>query len=634
MRPRNPTLLTAQIEELIPRIVPSSLSISGVADVTVDVSDTHPDGNPTIIGFDIKNHVLVIIVNNIRIIETSVQALALKTLTVIVDASHPDGVHATFHELRRFPIPVGGQHPEDPEVAPNLKTITFVGGAGPDVADLRGRGLDPTYYPHPANAPLLFYGGDGDDTAVGSLGNDRLEGGGGNDYLEGYSGIDTILGGDGNDFMQGGSGDDFLFGGDGDDDMHGNTGVDTVFGGGGNDIVGGGAAGDAADGRIVIPGTGTNGNITEKYIMDFLNPDAFNIIFTSEGRENPFGENVQFLSDTSGDNFFGDYDDPMHTQEQVGSTIVYAGPGNDTFNLNGGQDVVFANSGNDTVISGVGPDIVLGGDGDDFILQFPAGVYSITGIMPPLPPNIGGTYNNNLYYGGLGNDTLYGQYGSDTLDGGGGDDILIGGKNNDLLLGNDGNDQLMGSGGNDTLLGGDGDDLITPNGGHDDHVDGGSGYDTLYVNSSSVHATETHVTAEGIGVTPFVYVERLQVRLRVESATINLSGFTGNSFVIGSQFADVIIGAQGDNVIVSGGGHDIVTTFNGNDLLIGNSGHDLLDAGGGNDSVYGGNGNDTLVGELGADLLVGGPGKNTILESVDVVFTNENELDSIVYKLL
>ncbi|CAK6689184.1 hypothetical protein IFHNHDMJ_00557 [Synechococcus sp. CBW1107] len=102
--------------------------------------------------------------------------------------------------------------------------------------------------------------------------------------------------------------------------------------------------------------------------------------------------------------------------------------------------------------------------------------------------------------GGAGNDTIYGWAGNDWLIGGSGDDVLNGGRyhdrldggaGNDLLIGEtgsdtldggDGNDRLLSGVGSDTLIGGTGDDWLIVDamqGGEQNHLSGGSGFDTF-----------------------------------------------------------------------------------------------------------------------------------------------------------
>jgi len=79
--------------------------------------------------------------------------------------------------------------------------VLFAGGAGNDALTL-GDGF--------ANAggQITIDGGAGDDSLVGSSGDEYLSGGPGNDALAGGGGDDWLVGGAGNDSLDGGSGDD------------------------------------------------------------------------------------------------------------------------------------------------------------------------------------------------------------------------------------------------------------------------------------------------------------------------------------------------------------------------------------------------------------------------------------------
>lgn len=84
---------------------------------------------------------------------------------------------------------------------------------------------------------VYLMGDDGDDTLVGTGGEQRLYGGNGNDYLSGYPGDDYLNGGSGNDYLKGDQGDDRLYGGSGNDALVGGTGVDRIDGGSGVDTL-------------------------------------------------------------------------------------------------------------------------------------------------------------------------------------------------------------------------------------------------------------------------------------------------------------------------------------------------------------------------------------------------------------
>jgi Ca2+-binding RTX toxin-like protein len=101
---------------------------------------------------------------------------------------------------------------------------TIVGSEGNDKI-IGGRGND------------ILMGGGGNDEMDGGRGNDQMWGGHGNDVMRGGKGHDRMWGGDGNDRMRGDSGNDMLRGGNGDDHCLGNRGVDDVRGGKGSDWV-------------------------------------------------------------------------------------------------------------------------------------------------------------------------------------------------------------------------------------------------------------------------------------------------------------------------------------------------------------------------------------------------------------
>ncbi|MBD3792429.1 MAG: hypothetical protein IE918_09890 [Campylobacterales bacterium] len=137
--------------------------------------------------------------------------------------------------------------------------------------------------------------------------------------------------------------------------------------------------------------------------------------------------------------------------------------------------------------------------------------------------------------GSNGDDRLYGYGGADILTGLGGDDLLDGGDGDDTLSGDAGADLLIGGSGADIIYGGDGDDIIF----YDllDSVDGGAGFDTLYL--------------EG------------------EDITLNLAD---NDFKIGN-IEQIDITGSGDNTLIVSY-EDILALNNENDTLFvtGNSG--------------------------------------------------------------
>ena len=98
-----------------------------------------------------------------------------------------------------------------------------------------------------------------------------------------------------------------------------------------------------------------------------------------------------------------------------------------------------------------------------------------------------GSNGDDQAYGNGGNDTLKGNDGSDRIQGNAGADILFGGTGQDFLASSTADDvdywpaaQSLDAGTEiDSLSGGDGDDFMEA--GFGDTVDGGAGYDTLYL---------------------------------------------------------------------------------------------------------------------------------------------------------
>jgi Ca2+-binding RTX toxin-like protein len=95
----------------------------------------------------------------------------------------------------------------------------------------------------------LIYGLEGSDRINGAGGDDCIVGGLGDDKLDGSVGNDVLLGQDGTDDLNGNSGNDKLYGGDGNDKLDGSTDSDTIYGGNGNDTLEGGTGNDSLSGE-------------------------------------------------------------------------------------------------------------------------------------------------------------------------------------------------------------------------------------------------------------------------------------------------------------------------------------------------------------------------------------------------
>jgi Ca2+-binding RTX toxin-like protein len=183
----------------------------------------------------------------------------------------------------------------------------------------------------------------GNNTLLGSLGDDSLVAGGGNDSLRGEGGRDTLFAGGGNDILWGGSGSDSLNGGDGNDTLYGQ-----------------GSSGSIAD--VLIGGQGqdrfgffgeTNAQAITT-IRDF-NPTDDAILLGGnsylDGNGNPISStNFQFIAVPSGANYRPDVDPRgslpaiIYERNPVGADGTVSGVGSLKYDFNGalgdGSDVI------------------------------------------------------------------------------------------------------------------------------------------------------------------------------------------------------------------------------------------------------------------------------------------------------
>ena len=377
-------------------------------------------------------------------------------------------------------------------------------GAGSDSVNLLGVAVDP--------ADPVIYGGDGDDTIIGSPNIDVIYGGRGNDVLIGAGNNDQLFGEDGNDTfgnasaVGNGIADDA-----GNDQFHGGAGSDTVVWepGDGSDIIEGGAG--EADVLNLFGGAGNEvfnvfaklsdpsrailfrntGNIT----MDMAGVDQINLQGNAGtdsyvvGRANN-GDSGNVTAPTA------PYTDPTASLSDLSTTevrvvnITEAADQPDNVFIDGRPTddnlTVSVESAATSVlrVAGLPYDVrILGATTADLL--------TIRGnegndVIKSINPTGAGALNVEAIIG----ITLAGGGGDDFLSadavliGGIGNDNLVGGAGPDRLFGNEGNDTLFGGGGQDDLFAGDGDDtmLVSPGA---DNFDGGSGFDTIVVSGGA-----------------------------------------------------------------------------------------------------------------------------------------------------
>ena len=317
--------------------------------------------------------------------------------------------------------------------------------------------------------------------------------------------------------------------------------------------------------------------------------------------------------------------------------------GNDTLTSGSEADLYKGKDGNDLLVAD-GDDTLDGGLGNDTYRVFEGGAYAIVdaggidtletresdivlaaGIENltlardgggPLSTATGNDLNNTIIVVGDGSSRVDGGRGKDTLKGGGGNDTVDGGV------------------GADNVHGGAGDDVLVIDD-KDWHVDGDTGIDTLAVTPEYFDMTVMiHERIEEFEVIDLSYSGR------ANTLTVDEDSLLWLNFDIDT--VKVILGA-GDSVVIKGdytdlGDADGVHYFDvgdarlevygsgaegtsGNDFLVGNDWSNVIDgldgddrilSRGGNDTIDGGSGNDNLDGGAGSDILLGGDGADVL----------------------
>jgi len=246
-----------------------------------------------------------------------------------------------------------------------------------------------------------------------------------------------------------------------------------------------------------------------------------------------------------------------------------------------------------------------------------------------------GSSGSDVYTGGIGDDLISGNAGNDTLSGDAGNDTIAGGIGADSISGGDGTDVLF-AGARwtsfsiytngpeyppvldtgtevDTLSGGNGSDYIFA--GYGDHVDGGDGYDILYLSLKGATS----------GITADFSQANLASGLTLGGGTIQ--NMESVNWVQGSDFDDTFTfdpsagyNGGGFTAVYAGGGNDHVTAGYYTGWMYGEAGDDVLD---GRNDLYlnridGGDGNDTLYAGSGLSVIAdGGSGDDVIYSGVE-----------------
>ncbi|SFE41745.1 calcium-binding protein [Roseivivax sediminis] len=448
-------------------------------------------------------------------------------------------------------------------------------------------------------------GGEGDDFFIPRGGNDSIDGGGGFDrvrydtngvgavtvdlatgsasgsrngsgfidtlasieYLRGSAEGDTILGGDASERLLGRAGDDSIAGRGGDDDLRGEAGNDTILGGAGNDTIEDGAGDDSVNGGagddVIEAGTGADtfaggaGRDELRYTL----PDA------------EAGDFVVVADLAAGTG--GLQGDPAEADDLSGiEDVTFVGAVSAVLTGNGGDNRLVSGSGADTLTGGGGRDVLIGGAGDDLI-DAATGRADSQGFGDYVRPGIGsntviGHEAAFALGGGRGLDLSYAD-----IDDVGGVTVTIGANGSGTSVATNGEvndtftfvDYVEGTQQGDVLTGSDLDEGFAGQDGADT-IDGGGGFDILYMQADGVFGT-----AGETGVTVNV----------AAGTAIDASGAT-DTF---SNIEEVRGTSAGDRMVATGYAADI-----------------FLRGGAGDDTLRGGNGDDLIDGDAGDDTAV------------------------------
>ncbi len=452
---------------------------------------------------------------------------------------------------------------------------------------------------------LTIDGGSGNDTILGSAGDDTLIGGDGNDFVDGNQGSDTAFLGAGNDTFQWDPGD-------GSDTVEGQDGTDTLLFNGAN----------IAE-KIDISANGTRTRLTR---------DVGNVVMDLGGMEhiqlNMLGGadtiTVNDLTGTDVSQVAIDLAAPAGsgTGDGAADTVITNGTAND-------DKINVVTSGSSIVVKGLAAQVTVNG---------------------------AESLNDSLVVnGGAGNDTidashLHAGQVNLTLNGGDGDDKIIGSAGNDVVNGGKGSDVALLGAGNDVFVWnpGDGSDV----------VEGQAGIDTLQFNGANVdekfdisaNGSRVRMTRDiGVVTMDLNSIETINVATQGGADTVTVNDLTGTA----TTDVNIDLGSagvpdsQGDTVVINGTeGNDAITISNNNGVVTvtglaetvtisnfdstdqivinGLGGDDVITAtgltgmqlvangGDGNDVLIGSPGDDVLHGDAGDDVLIGGPGQDVL----------------------
>ncbi|HYG30658.1 MAG TPA: calcium-binding protein [Allosphingosinicella sp.] len=323
-------------------------------------------------------------------------------------------------------------------------------------------------------------------------------------------------------------------GSDGDETVHGGAGNDRLAGAGGNDVLNGDAGHDFLDGGAGI-NTANGGDGIDTLVVDY--GDVATGVTSTALAANGGGGFGGSISTTGRSVAFS----------SIERFWITTGSGNDDVRTGAGDDVVSLGAGDDFVDLGSGgEDRADGGDGiDGFSADYSSSVAAVVADLR-VPPLTAVVFRGFEYLG-----TLRTGSGADTV-------------------------STTGVARDEKIFTNGGDDFINVENGADE-VDGGSGFDTLFVNY--IDATGPVVSGAPSGTLADGY-----------SGTVTSAG--RSVAYSGIERLQLVGGASNDDLRGGAG----IDTFNGN---------------GGADTMTGGNGNDIYFVENAGDVVVELAGEGT-----------------------
>ena len=402
----------------------------------------------------------------------------------------------------------------------------------------------------------IFLGSGGGDAIIGNGGADTVDysssedgvnvnlatglGTGGlanGDVLTGISNLTGSATGD--NTLTGSSGANVLIGGAGKDRIDGGGGADTIIAGGGDDTVvyRGGES-------LIDGGTGSNTlALATSVAVNLGNADQT----TGDTANVTNFQNVDASALSTGVSITG----------SAAVNLIVGGSGADTIDGGGGADIINGGAGNDRIIyRGTEATIDGGADNNTLVMRAQANVNLVNADQT------NGDTTNVSHFQNVDASQLTATQ-SITMIGSAGVNTLIGGA---------GDDTIDGGGGADIIFGGGGADSIVYRG-TESSIDGGTGANTLVLQSAATVnlGSADQTVGDGVIVANF--------------ANVDASALTVGATIVGSAGANVITGGSSDDVIDGAGGADVIVAGAGNDSVTYRGTEVSIDGGGGSDTL-------------------------------------------------